>query len=64
MKMYRDEKTQSLLRMILFVKIFANIKRLLELHLGVSVIRWNEKDEKILRHSISLDNVLFKIWEM
>ena len=27
MKMYRDEKIQGLHKMILFVKIFANIKR-------------------------------------
>ena len=26
MKMYRDEKTQSFLRMILLVEIFANVK--------------------------------------
>ena len=28
MKMYRDEKTQGLPEMILFVEIFANVKRL------------------------------------
>ena len=28
MKIYRDEKTQSLQRMILFVEVFVNVKRI------------------------------------
>ena len=27
MKMYRDEKTQGLLKMVLFIELFANIRR-------------------------------------
>ena len=42
--MYQDEKTQGLQRMILFVEIFAHIKK-----------------EKVLKHTISIGNILFQI---
>ena len=33
--------------------------QLLELHQGLWVINWNEKDKKVLKHSISVRSILF-----
>ena len=53
--MYRDVKSQGLQCMILFIELFANVKRFafLDLPLAMWVIKWDEKDEKVFKQSIS-----------
>ena len=60
MKMYKNE--EILQRMILFIELFANVKRFMFLNLRQSlwVIKWNKKDENF-KHSISVGSVLFQI---
>ena len=42
MKIYRDEKTQGLQGIVLFIA-----ELFLDLHQDVKVVKWNEKDEKV-----------------
>ena len=52
--------------MISSVEILANIKRLvfLDRHPGLKVIKWNKKNEKDFKYSISISRDLFKICVM
>ena len=63
MKMYRNEKTQSLQKMILFIEIFANVKcvSFFTFIRACKLLNETEKDEKVLKHSIPVSSILLKI---
>ena len=58
MKMYSDEKTKRLQWMILFIELFASVN----CFIVKRIIKWNEKDEKVLEPFISIGIVLFQIY--
>ena len=65
-KMYNDRKAQGLQSIILFIGLFVNVLcfGLLDLYQGVWIIKRNEIDEKILKHSISVGSFQFQICVM
>ena len=65
MKINRNEKAQGLLRMILFLVIFANVKRFdIQTFIMTSELLNEVKGEKVLKHSISVRSILFQICVM